>query len=71
MKVVSVELVADSQLVIKLDNGGGKTESLWGVCTLGELGYDGVEAGAPIRPDERSQAIAYRACKDAVNESLR
>jgi hypothetical protein len=67
LKVVSVELLAESQAVIELDNGSGGTEVLWVDCALGEWGYNGEEAGFPVRPDEKSQAIAYRACKDASN----
>lgn len=69
LKVVSVELLAESQAVIELDNGSGGTEVLWVDCALGEWGYNGEEAGFPVKPDEKSQAIAYRACKDASNNS--
>ncbi|MGX5725658.1 hypothetical protein ACWKWZ_11465 [Metapseudomonas otitidis] len=69
LKVVSVELLAESQAVIELDNGSSGTEVLWVDCALGEWGYNGEEAGFPVKPDEKSQAIAFRACKDASNTS--
>lgn len=69
LKVVSVELLAESRAVIELDNGSSGTEVLWVDCALGEWGYSGEEAGFPVKPDEKSQAIAYRACKDASNTS--
>lgn len=36
LKVVSVELLAESQAVIELDNGSSGTEVLWVDCALGE-----------------------------------
>ncbi|MDH1109377.1 hypothetical protein N5C55_15200 [Pseudomonas otitidis] len=69
LKVVSVELLAESQAVIELDNGRSSTEVLWVDCALGEWGYNGEEAGFPVKPDEKSQAIAFRTCKDASNTS--
>lgn len=69
LRVVSVELLAESLAVIELDNVGSGPEVLWVDCALGEWGYNGEEAGFLVKPDEKSQAIAYRACKDASNTS--
>lgn len=64
LKVASVEHVDDSKAVIKLDNGDGGIDSIWVDCIGSQWGYEGSEAGASVKADQKSQAIAYRACRD-------
>ncbi|MCU9947079.1 hypothetical protein [Pseudomonas sp. PDM13] len=69
LKVASVEWVDDSKAVIRLGNGKGGVESLWVDCLAAEWGYEGVEAGALVERDQKSQAIAYRACRGLPNKA--
>ncbi|CAN7601953.1 hypothetical protein LJR232_004314 [Aquipseudomonas alcaligenes] len=69
LKVASVERVDDSKAVIRLGNGKGGVESLWVDCLAAEWGYEGVEAGALVEQGQKSQAIAYRACRDLPSKA--
>lgn len=64
LRVASVEHVDDSKAVIKLENGDGGIDSIWVDCIGAQWGYEGAKSGASVKADQKSQALAYRACRD-------
>ena len=69
LRVVSVEQIDDSKVVIKLDNGNGVVDPVWVDCISAEWGFEGSERGTAVKADQRSQAVAYRACRDIPYKS--
>lgn len=69
LRVDSVEQVDDSKAVIKLDNGAGQIDAIWVDCIGAEWGYEGSNRGSAVKVDQRSQAIAHRACRDVPYKS--
>lgn len=64
LRVDSISQVDDSKAVITLDNGDGGVDQIWVDCIGAAWGYQGSASGALVKADQKSQAVAYLACRD-------